>query len=140
MAAAALENVELFHRVRTDQEQWRAIWNASSDGIALVGRNTCFLEANPAFGQIFGIDPQQVVGMECLELFGCYDVSGYDESAGGDASPGRGELAGRDKSPGLDKSSPYCGEICMIQRALQEQDALPYIEVDLSIKGATSSP
>ena len=139
MAAAALENVELFHRVRADQEQWRAIWSASSDGIALVGHNTCFLEANPAFGQIFGIDPQQVVGMECLELFGCYDVSGYDESAGGDASPGRGELAGRDKSPGLDKSSPYCGEICMIQRALQEQDALPYIEVDLSIKGASRS-
>ena len=127
MAAAALENVELFHRVRTDQEQWRAIWSASSDGIALVGRNACFLEANPAFGQIFGIDPQQVVGMECLELFGCYDVSGCDESAG------RDELAGRDES------RPYSGEICMIQRALQEQDALPYIEVDLSIKGASRS-
>src|ERR1700674_4203121 len=37
MAAAALENVELFHRVRADQEQWHAIWSASSDGIALVG-------------------------------------------------------------------------------------------------------
>src|SRR5207237_7764482 len=101
MAAAALENVELFHRVRTDQEQWRAIWSASSDGIALVGRNACFLEANPAFGQIFGIDPQQVVGMECLELFGCYDVSGCDESPG------------RDESSGGDKSRTYWGEICM---------------------------
>ena len=146
MAAAALENVELFHRVRTDQEQWRAIWSASSDGIALVGRNACFLEANPAFGQIFGIDPQQVVGMECLELFGCYDVSGCDESAGREGvSPGRDELAGRDKSAGRDElagrdsSRPYSGEICMIQRALQEQDALPYIEVDLSIKGASRS-
>ena len=128
MAAAALENVELFHRVRADQEQWHAIWSASSDGIALVGRNACFLEANPAFGQIFGIDPQQVVGMECLELFGCYDVSGYDESAGREGV-----------SSGRDKSGPYCRELCMIQRALQEQHALPYIEVDLSIKGASRS-
>jgi GAF domain-containing protein len=50
MAAAALENVELFHRVRADQEQWRAIWSASSDGIALIGVDACFIEANPAFG------------------------------------------------------------------------------------------
>lgn len=121
MAAAALENVELFHRVRTDQEQWRAIWSASSDGIALVGRNTCFLEANPAFAHIFGIDPQQITGMECLELFGCDDLPGYDES------------------PGRDKSGPYSHELCMIQRALQEQHPLPYIEVDLTIKGASRS-
>ena len=37
MAAADLENVELFYRVRTDQEQLRAILASSSDGIAIVG-------------------------------------------------------------------------------------------------------
>ena len=111
MAAAALENVELFYRVRADQEQWRAIWSASSDGIALVGVDACFIEANPAFGQIFGIDPQQVVGMECLELFACEDEEGHDA----------------------------CRELCMIHRALQEGSALPYLEVDLPIKGVSRS-
>ena len=111
MAAAALENVELFNRVRADQEQWRAIWSASSDGIALVGVDACFIEANPAFGQIFGIDPQQVVGMECLELFACEDEGGHES----------------------------CRELCMIHRALQEGSALPYLEVDLSIKGVSRS-
>jgi PAS domain S-box-containing protein len=111
MAAAALENVELFYRVRADQEQWRAIWSASSDGIALLGVDACFIEANPAFGQIFGIDPQQVAGMECLELFVCEDEGGHEA----------------------------CRELCMIHRALQEERALPYMEIDLSIKGVSRS-
>ena len=111
MAAAALENVELFYRVRADQEQWRAIWSASSDGIALVGVDACFIEANSAFGQIFGVDPQQVAGMECLELFACEDEGGHEA----------------------------CRELCMIHRALQEGSALPYLEVDLSIKGVPRS-
>jgi PAS domain S-box-containing protein len=71
MAAVALENVELFYRVRADQEQLRAILASSSDGIAIVGVNRCFIEANTAFGRIFGIEPEQVVGMECMELLGC---------------------------------------------------------------------
>ncbi len=114
MAAAALENVELFYRVRADQEQWRAIWSASSDGIALVGVDACFIEANPAFGHIFGIDPQQVVGMECLELFACEDEGGHEAWEG--------------------------SELWMaIQRALQEGSALPYMEIDLSLKGVSRS-
>lgn len=78
MAAAALENVELFHRVRTEQEQLSAIVTASSDGIALVGVNGRFVEANPAFGRIFGLEVEQVAGMECLELFGCEQIEDDD--------------------------------------------------------------
>ncbi|MGH2494693.1 MAG: GAF domain-containing protein [Ktedonobacteraceae bacterium] len=111
MAAAALENVELFYRVSADQVQMRAIWSASSDGIALVGVDACFTEANPAFGQIFGIDPQQIVGMECLELFACEDEGGHEA----------------------------CRELCLIQRALQEGSALPYMEIDLPVQGVSRS-
>lgn len=78
MAAAALENVELFHRVRTEQEQLSAIVTASSDGIALVGVNGRFVEANPAFRRIFGLEVEQVAGMECLELFGCEQIEDDD--------------------------------------------------------------
>lgn len=111
MTAAALENIELFHRVRTDQEQLRAILAASSDGIALVGANTCFIEANPAFGRIFGLTPEQIVGMECMELFCCNENCVHDK----------------------------CRELCMMQQALQLEQPLPYVELDLTIKGIARS-
>ncbi|HEY6539394.1 MAG TPA: ATP-binding protein, partial [Ktedonobacteraceae bacterium] len=101
-------------QLRADQEQLRALWNASSDGIALLGPDTRFIEANPAFGQIFGIDPRHIVGMKCLEVFKCEDESG-NESREGSAS------------------------LMAIQRALQEGNALPYREIDLSIKGISHS-
>ena len=111
MAAAALENVELFHRVRTDQKQLRAILAASSEGIALVGTNTCFIEANAAFGRIFGMEPEQIVGMECMEIFGCDNENGQEN----------------------------CKELCMVHRALQLEHPLPYLEVDLQINGTSRS-
>jgi PAS domain S-box-containing protein len=112
MAAAALENVELFDRVRTEQEQLSAIVAASSDGIALVGFNGRFIEANPAFGRIFALEAEQVAGMECLELFGCEQVEDNDD--------------GR-----------MCRELCIIQEAFQLEQAMPYREVDLLINGAS---
>ena len=108
MAAAALENVELFYRVRTDQEQLRTIVASSSDGIAFIGANKFFIEANPAFGRIFGVDPEQVAGMECTELFCCEDEG----------------------------SQGCCRDLCMVQKALQQEQALSYVELDLSIKGS----
>ncbi|MEO8971664.1 MAG: GAF domain-containing protein, partial [Ktedonobacteraceae bacterium] len=111
MAAAALENVELFHRVRSDQEQLRAILESSSDGIAIIGLNCCFVEANPAFGRIFDIAPEQVVGMECLELLGCED----------------------EHTPDL------CTDMCMVHKALQLQEPVPYKEFDLFIKDSSRS-
>lgn len=101
-------------QLRADQEQMRALWNASSDGIALLGPDTCFIEANPAFGQIFGIDPRHIAGMKCLEVFKCEGESGYEAP---------------------DESEP----LLAIQRALQEISMLPYREIDLSIKGVSRS-
>lgn len=111
MAAAALENIELFHMVRTDQEQLRAILASSSDGIALLGVNACFIEANAAFGRIFGIDAEQLVGMECIELLGCEEEDGHDG----------------------------CHELCMVHTALQQEESLPYTEIDLTIQGVSRS-
>ena len=111
MAAAALENVELFQRVSTEQEQLSAIVTASSDGIALAGVNGCFIEANPAFGRIFGLAAEEVVGVECLELFGCEHAE--------------------------DDEQAMCHDLCIIQKALQLEQPLPYSEVDLTINGAS---
>lgn len=109
MAAAALENVALFQRVRADREQWRAIWEASSDGIALVGADACFIEANPAFGRMFGQEPHDITGVDFLEMLGCTDEGAQAE----------------------------CPELSAIALALQEQKALPYIETDLLVKGVS---
>ncbi len=111
LAAAALENVALFQEMRTDQEQLHAILTSSSDGIALLGVNACFVEVNAAFGQVFGVEPQQVIGMECMELLG------YAE----------------------EEEADYCRELCMVQQALNKEEALPYIEVDLQIQGVPRS-
>ncbi|GAC1590418.1 MAG: hypothetical protein NVS4B1_35250 [Ktedonobacteraceae bacterium] len=115
MAAAALENVALFHMVRTDQEQLQAIRTSSSDGIALFGVNACFIEANDAFGRIFSIDAEQIIGMECMELLGCSKVAG------------------------MDTEQPPCRDLCMVHNALQQEEALPYTEVDITIQGILRS-
>lgn len=101
-------------QLRADQEQMRALWNASSDGIALLGPDTRFIEANPAFGQIFGIDPRAIGGTECLALFSLEDD-------------------GEHESP--HKSEP----LVAIQRAVEEGSSLPYREIDLSINGVSRS-
>lgn len=92
------------------QELLRAILTQSSDGIAIIDGNGLFLEANPAFGRIFGMEPEQIIGMECLELLG-YDENTREESR----------------------------ETCMIQQAIQDQQIMPYIEIDLNIQGASRS-
>jgi PAS domain S-box-containing protein len=112
MAAAALENTSLFQRVRSDQEQLRAILSSSSDGIALLGVDSCFIEVNAAFGRLFGVEPEQIVGMECMELLECN--SEEDET-------------------------DNCRELCMINRAFQEEKPLPYIEVDIQVQGTSHS-
>lgn len=101
IAAAALENVTLVHHVRADQAQLRAILAASSDGIALLEGNGCFLEANPAFGRILGMESARIVGMECIELFG------YEQEN---------------------------QELARMYKALQQEEPLPYIELDLAVQ------
>ena len=143
MAAAALENVELFQRVSTEQEQLSAIVTASSDGIALAGVNGCFIEANPAFGRIFGLEAEEVVGVECLELFGCEHADDDELRAGQDDGRRAGHITSlpeRLHAPtmvGQDNEQAMCHDLCIIQKALQLEQPLPYSEVDLTINGAS---
>jgi PAS domain S-box-containing protein len=111
IAAATLENMQLFHKVRSEQEELSAILASSSDGIATLGIDARFDKANAAFGRIFGVAAEQIVGMECLELLSC-----------------------RDK-----KDVSHCRNLCMIQEALLLQEPLPYLEIDLSIQDVPRS-
>ncbi len=99
---------QLTNQLELLQEQQRLILAASSDGIALIDANHRFTEVNPAFSNIFGIDFPQLIGVDFLQLI---------------ASNNTHETA----SPNLDHGG--------IQQALEQRQALPYLEVDLTLKG-----
>jgi PAS domain S-box-containing protein len=88
----------------------QAILTSSSDGIALVGVDGSFLEANAPFGRMFGVD-SQVIGMKCHEILGCEDASKHR----------------------------CCDDLCRVQRALQQEQLLAPCEIDLSIQGTIRS-
>ncbi|HEX6553255.1 MAG TPA: ATP-binding protein [Ktedonobacteraceae bacterium] len=106
------ETVQQTNKPETLQEQLRVILAASSDGIALIDANNRIVEANNAFSNIFGLDPTQRAGMDCTELL-----------------RGNGTPAVEDTS----------GHSFTIQQALEQQHALPLLEIDLSIKGLPRS-
>lgn len=89
----------------------QAILVASSDGIAIVGIDGDFLEANAAFGRIFSMDPRQPVGMKCSEVLGCKGTDGHI----------------------------CCRELCMVQKVLQQEQPLPPVEIDLAFQGTLRS-
>src|SRR5260370_36241745 len=53
---------------------YRTIFAISTEGMAIIGLHTCFIEVNPAFARLFGKESEQVVGMRCIELFGQEDA------------------------------------------------------------------
>jgi len=89
----------------------RAILAASSEGIAIIENDGRFMEVNPAFEHIFGVTPEQVVGRACTDLFSCNE----------------------------DHSRESSKDLCIVQEALQRNQALPYIEVDLEVNGVARS-
>src|SRR6266849_3585644 len=90
------------------QEQLRLILATSSDGIALIDSNHRFIEVNPTFSNIFGRDISQLISADFLQLF---DNTSTHETV----SPNQ--------------------HLCTIRHALEQQQALPYLEVNLTIKG-----
>ena len=91
------------------QEQLNTILAASSDGIALVDAKSRFIEVNAAFANIFGVNLDQLVGTDCLPLFQIQDKNSHESDTSRNAFT--------------------------IQQALDQHQPLPYLELDLKIKG-----
>src|SRR5947209_2875842 len=89
----------------------QAILAASSDGIAIVGVDGDFLEANAIFGRMFGVNPEQVVGMKCVEVLGCGKVDGHAS----------------------------CREGCMVQQVLQQEQLQSPTEINFMPEGTLST-
>lgn len=67
IAAAALENVELFQREQAARQQQETIFASASDGFALVDESLRFLLVNDAFARYVAADPTELVGkLSCL--------------------------------------------------------------------------
>ncbi|HEY6408922.1 MAG TPA: ATP-binding protein [Ktedonobacteraceae bacterium] len=98
------------------QEQLHIIFTASSDGIALVDASRRFIEINPAFAHIFGVDAAQLVGADCLQLFHSEENNAHE-------------------ADNQHRNTCAIQAIRAIQQALEQQQALPYLEVDLTING-----
>ncbi len=97
------------NQLETLQEQLRIILATSSDGIALVDTTSQFIEVNTTFANIFGVDSAQLVGTDCLSLLQSQDNNTQESTA----------------------SPPAC----TIKQALEQPQPLPYLELDLKIKG-----
>src|SRR5215472_6235399 len=91
--------------------QLHTVLTASSEGFAIIGDDGRFLQANPAYGEMFAVDLEQLTGAEAADLFSCND----------------------------DCSHESCGSLRTVQQALQQRQALPYTEIDLLINGASRS-
>ena len=91
--------------------QLRTMLAASSDGIAFISGDGRFLQANPAFNDMFAVDPEQLIGAAAADLFSCDD----------------------------DCTHESCGNLRTVQQALQQRQALPYTEIDLQISDASRS-
>lgn len=98
----------------TLQEQLHIILAASSDGIALVDAINHIIEGNNTFSNIFGIDPSQLKNMDCIDL-----------------------LCHRNNHTHTPEHSP--DHSFTIQQSFQQRQALPYLELDLNIKGQPRS-
>jgi PAS domain S-box-containing protein len=68
------------------QKQWMSILDAITDYIFVVDEDRRLLKVNSAFATVFGLQPRDVVGKHCRDLFGSDIVS---ECASDDGSDGK---------------------------------------------------
>ncbi|HEY4387666.1 MAG TPA: GAF domain-containing protein, partial [Ktedonobacteraceae bacterium] len=106
LATTSLEQVTAFHKMRSEQEQLRTIWAASSDGLALFGPDSRVIEANESFERIFGLQMGQGIGMPSMKLL----------------------ASSEEDNPNAEKCQK-------VQQALEQKTPLSYVEIDMPMQG-----
>lgn len=69
IAAAALENVDMYQSEQAARRQQEVIFASASDGFALVDDGLRFLQVNDAFAQYLAADPRAMIGQAACEAF-----------------------------------------------------------------------
>lgn len=70
IAAAALENAQLFRRAYLAARRQEAIFKSASDGIAVVNGALKLIQVNEAFARFLGDDPRQLENTVACHAFG----------------------------------------------------------------------
>lgn len=69
IAAAALENVELYDAEHAARQQQEALFDSASDGFALVDEQLRLIKVNGAFARYFAADSEMMVGQAACTIF-----------------------------------------------------------------------
>jgi signal transduction histidine kinase len=69
IAAAALENVDMYRAEQAARRQQEVIFGSASDGFALVDDGLRFLQVNDAFAQYLAADPKTLIGQGACDVF-----------------------------------------------------------------------
>lgn len=69
IAAAALENVDLYGAEHVARQQQEAIFNSASDGFALVDDQLRLIQVNAAFARYVAADPEALLGQVACAVF-----------------------------------------------------------------------
>jgi PAS domain S-box-containing protein len=80
-AAIALDNARLYEETRTQQTRLSQIFDSTSDGFVLVGRQGRIEAANRRAGELLGIDAAGALGRDMSEARPRGDAAGIDAEA-----------------------------------------------------------
>ncbi|MBI4312536.1 MAG: PAS domain-containing protein [Chloroflexi bacterium] len=68
VASLALRNASLFSQAEASRRDWETTFDATSDGIAILGPDFHVMRANQALARMFGANPEEIVGRRCYEV------------------------------------------------------------------------
>ena len=76
IAAAALENVGLYHRSQAERQQLAALFASASDGFAMIDDGLRFTQVNSAFARYVAADADALVEQPCCQVLDAATESG----------------------------------------------------------------
>src|SRR6185437_7854726 len=81
IAAAALENVGLYHQSQAERRQLAALFASASDGFAMIDDGLRFTQVNPAFARYVAAEAEALIGQPCCQVFDAATETGPNPAA-----------------------------------------------------------
>ena len=68
-AAIAIVNAQLFHQVLRGKQEWEQTFDSITDLICLINPEYRIIRANRTLAQKLGMEPEQIIGKKCHQVF-----------------------------------------------------------------------
>ncbi|MGH1363935.1 MAG: ATP-binding protein [Calditrichia bacterium] len=78
-ASVAVENTNLYERLKASQERYRSLAETMSMGLLTCNKHQQIAYVNPAFCKLLGRDMQDLIGLQLKEFFSLTSHEGLDE-------------------------------------------------------------